>query len=224
MTAGPRHTGTSPGASRHDRPDLDGVGVGQACVPGHERVAADHEHGLGVEVETREEAATVIGPGTSTSRRGLRSRTFTGPSRLPVETPVPRRVRQRLLGGTARISRCWPGFNSSLKTVCPSRGTSPGCAMRTRPSRCRATDANPPAGPCAARCGPAGRRPCDRTRFTSTIVRRLRPRRLPRKYATATTATPRRRRRRRPYPSPCPCRPSVASRISPNFGLEVAAA
>src|SRR5690606_226003 len=46
---------TSPGTTRDHRPDLDGVVVGQHRVARHERVAADDEHRLAVEVELAEE-------------------------------------------------------------------------------------------------------------------------------------------------------------------------
>ncbi len=63
-----------------DRPDLDRVVVVEGGVAGDERVAPDDQDRLPVEVEAgRAGSTTVIGPGTSSSRRGLRSRTFTPP-------------------------------------------------------------------------------------------------------------------------------------------------
>ena len=67
------------GPSRYDRAYLDLRTLGDGAVPGHKRAVDDHENGLPLVTELLSSGRTPTGPATSTSRLGLRSRTFTPP-------------------------------------------------------------------------------------------------------------------------------------------------
>ena len=134
-----------------DRAHLDGVGVGEHGVARDERVAADHEDRLAGDAEPVEQGADRNGPATSTSRRGLRSRTFIAPLISP--------------GGRWRMTSVSPGASCSVTTTgLPRRARR--CSTRT-PSAAAPTDeprlvalAEPLlAGPVRMRgCGAPGRR------------------------------------------------------------------
>src|ERR671911_476456 len=163
MTAGPRQTvhfigarPPPPSTSRDHGPDLDLVVVGEHGVAGHERVAADHQHRLAVEVELAQQLADAQGAG-----------------QLELAARV---AKQDAHVGSIVACAAENALNVVLSA---DEGPAPACRRRSRPgdrsrscARASPRRGRRPPARCRSRGGPCGR---SRRRGTPRTTARTRP-------------------------------------------------